>query len=790
MTDRRSSRVLPTRRQWARNFCLSCWCSPAAGCLRGGLFLSLIVAAQTTSADILIDDFERPNAPAPWTFSNGPEFPGATGSLSVGTGYSGQGAHLAYNLSQGGHYVSANRTLPTPLSVTAIAFWVKSPPNITIVLRVVDSSGQTLQYNLRRPLENLDPSLWYQHMVPLDGANGWWGGANDGQVHSPITGLSILAADPPIAGAIGAIDFDDVTALSTTQFDLDPARQPLSPAPTGSGDVLARLGANIHFTSDNRALDAARNAGLSWVRMDLIWSAVETTPNLYNWTAYDNLISSLRSRGMKALLILDYGNALYTGANNLPPTNSGAIRAFGNFSYAAARHFAGSGARFEIWNEPNYSGFWPPTANSTQYAALAQTAISRIREGDSNAVVVTGGVSGFDYNFVAGYLAQGGGTGANAIGVHPYDCNPPERLSDKLLLFRSLVASNYANPPPVWDTEWGFSSSSFGDGHSGTARQRQAVLVSREFLSAAAAGFPLIIYYDIRDDGTNPTNVENNFGLLANDYTDKPAMTALETLATNLCDRRLSGFIHALPSSLTALRIDGRTNLIVALWTAAGYVTVTVPTNASGTDFLGAPLPLLNWTNRLAWTLYETNGPVYLSFPYTWQATNLAPVFPPITNLLTVIAGATFCLTNTASYHDAPVQTLTYSLLVGPAGATINSTNAVLTWRPRMAQIGTSNLFTIVATDDGVPSLTATQSFTVMVGPPAAPTFVDPQLIAGAFRAQIRGDPGPDYSIQTSTDLLNWSVYSNLISPSLPISFVAPGDPSGSTRLYRVQLGP
>src|SRR5208282_1371183 len=221
---------------------------------------SLALVPHRCAADSLIDNFERSNAPAPWTFSNGPEFPGATGSLTAGSGHSGTGAHLAYDLSKGGHYVSASLTLPSPLSPAAIGFWVKSPPNITIALRVSDASGQTLQYNLCRPLENLDPTSWYQQTVPLDTANGWWGGTSNGLVQYPIHQLAILAADPLQAGAVGAIDFDDVTAVSSTQFNLDPALQPLVPAPPGSGNLLPRLGVNIHFTSDNRALDAAQSA--------------------------------------------------------------------------------------------------------------------------------------------------------------------------------------------------------------------------------------------------------------------------------------------------------------------------------------------------------------------------------------------------------------------------------------------------------------------------------------------------------------------------------------------------
>src|SRR5262249_47158204 len=177
-------------------------------------------------------------------------------------------------------------------------------------------------------------------------------------------------------------------------------------------------------------LDAAKAAGFAGVRMDLSWSKVESSPNAYDWSAYDGLISALDSRGMKALLILDYGNPLYTGGFKMPPIPPAAIRAFGNFAEAAARHFAGRGVRFEVWNVPNWNppgkmGFWPPAANATQYAVLAAEAIRRAHEGDPNASVATGGLASFDFAFARGFLSHGGGGGADAIRLHSHAVRHP-----------------------------------------------------------------------------------------------------------------------------------------------------------------------------------------------------------------------------------------------------------------------------------------------------------------------------------------------------------------------------
>src|SRR6185369_1335012 len=124
--------------------------------------------------------------------------------------------------------------------------------------------------------------------------------------------------------------------------------------------------------------------------------------------------------------------------------------------------------------------------DASQYATLSAAAIAAIHAGDPSAKVSTAGISGFDFAFLRGYLAGGGAAGADAIGVHPYRQNAPESLVEGLLLLRSIVGSALSPAPPVWDTEWGYSSTWYGDGHAAATRQQQAVFAVRECLSAWA----------------------------------------------------------------------------------------------------------------------------------------------------------------------------------------------------------------------------------------------------------------------------------------------------------------
>jgi len=569
----------------------------------------------------LIDNFESSSSPAPWIFRNGGQTPSATGSLTLGTGHVGHGAHLAYDFSQGGSAVEALLPLPTPIpSAAAISFWVKSPPNIRVQLRVLDSTGQSLAYMLSRPLAASDVTAWYQQTVELDSPASYYGGAANGVIHFPITQIVIIAGNPIVPGIVGAIDFDDVYAVSSTQFDLDPAAA-LVPAPPGSGNLLSRMGVNIAFTSDDRALAIAQAAGFSWVRADLDWDGVETTPNVYDWSAYDQLISSLQSRGMKALFILDYGNTNYTGDPMLPPITTDQITAFGNFAQAAAQHFAGTGARFEVWNEPDIAGFWGSSPNPAQYSALASTAISRIHQGDPAAVVTTGGTANFNESYTNSFLKTGGGNGANAIGVHPYNIqNPSQDFMDHLVALRSLVSQYLSPAPPIWDTEWGFSSTDYspdGNGAEPTARFIQSTKVAERILASCAVGSPIYIYYDLGDDDADPTDRYGNFGLIANDYSTKPALVAVQALAAVARNRTFVGMVPTAPSNLVAMRFDGATDRVYAMWNYAptSTVTVTLPTNATVTDLYGSPMTLQKVGGRLAMTVEEGAGPVYIRIP-------------------------------------------------------------------------------------------------------------------------------------------------------------------------------
>ena len=132
-------------------------------------------------------------------------------------------------------------------------------------------------------------------------------------------------------------------------------------------------------------------------------------------------------------------------------------------------------------------------------------------------------------------------------------------------------------------------------------------------------------------------------------------------------------------------------------------------------------------------------------------ASNTPPTLATIPNV-TLVAGQTLLVTNSATDSDVPAQTLTWSLANPPTGAAINATNGRLTWRPAIAQSPSTNHFTVVVADNGTPPLSATQSFRCRVVAGHSGLFSPTN--SGQFQPTINGSVGPDYLIY-ATNLLS-----------------------------------
>lgn len=173
----------------------------------------------------------------------------------------------------------------------------------------------------------------------------------------------------------------------------------------------------------------------------------------------------------------------------------------------------------------------------------------------------------------------------------------------------------------------------------------------------------------------------------------------------------------------------------------------------------------------------------------TISGINHPPVFTPVANQNTS-AGRTLLVTNVVTDPDVPPQILVFSLLNGPTGASVNSSSGIFSWRPKATQADSTNTFTVKVSDNGSPSLSATQSYLVTVGQLSLPSITQPAVSNGIFRMRVSGDFGPDYQMWSSTNLTDWQMLQQSNSPPLPFTWSDANFPNYSSQFYRVLLSP
>jgi hypothetical protein len=185
---------------------------------------------------------------------------------------------------------------------------------------------------------------------------------------------------------------------------------------------------------------------------------------------------------------------------------------------------------------------------------------------------------------------------------------------------------------------------------------------------------------------------------------------------------------------------------------------------------------LLSHTTTIALTLNAVTPP------------NTLPTLAPIANQ-TVNVGQTVAFTASATDTDQPPQALTFALLANATNATLNTNSGAFSFRPLVTQANSTNTFTLKVSDNGSPGMSATQSFAVGVYPLSTPGISNVSVAGGQFCFKVSGQSGPDYAIETSTNLTQWSIAFITNSPALPFHWTD-ATTNSPRRFYRVKLGP
>ena len=97
--------------------------------------------------------------------------------------------------------------------------------------------------------------------------------------------------------------------------------------------------------------------------------------------------------------------------------------------------------------------------------------------------------------------------------------------------------------------------------------ETQAAFLVRQQLANLHAGVPLSIWYDWKDDGTDPAEREHNFGTVTHDLQPKPAYVALQTMTRELSGYRIEKRLTTSSASDWVLLLSRGSDRKLAAWT-------------------------------------------------------------------------------------------------------------------------------------------------------------------------------------------------------------------------------
>lgn len=282
-------------------------------------------------------------------------------------------------------------------------------------------------------------------------------------------------------------------------------------------------------------MDFLPAAGFGFLRDELGWGTCEPEKGKYVFPEiWDLYVNRAQELGVEPLVILDYANRNYDGGD-FPHSDEG-IAGFAGYCRAVAEHFRGRIKYYEIWNEWTGGcgmGAFRENGHNTpeNYVRMIAAASKAIRETDPNAYIIGGGGDHHTYHFpqIEAMMKLGIMKYCDAFSVHPYIYqSSPEKAEARENLQKVIdcMRANGCENPKLWLTELGWPTQRAVRNQAEGVRSNESAV--REDYEAQMFVRASVIYrslpeveaffwYDLKNDGTDLSYNENNFGIIHND---------------------------------------------------------------------------------------------------------------------------------------------------------------------------------------------------------------------------------------------------------------------------------
>ncbi|WP_269524542.1 hypothetical protein [Coraliomargarita parva] len=331
-----------------------------------------------------------------------------------------------------------------------------------------------------------------------------------------------------------------------------------------------RVGVCVHlrrWENPEKILKMVSEAGISWVRMDFYWPHIEKEKGVYAMPEdYQTAIDEIAAAGLKLDAIFNNGRK----GHPLYEPNAYDPEAFARAASWFAEAAKGKVHAIEVLNEPHNFGFaayygghgWNGLDKNKEveawvgkYVEFLNITARRLKADHPELKVIgLGSVAPVIFR----QLEMGIDPSVDGIAGHPYSFRMtaeyvPYPASDAILARDGILTADkqgsfasqlrmygersrqFDGPKEIWLTEWGwptYQEKKAGSLYAGFTESAQAKYILRRLTETIALGVEVNMIYDFKNDGRDPYEAEDNFGLVDYDLNPKPAYYAVKNFCT------------------------------------------------------------------------------------------------------------------------------------------------------------------------------------------------------------------------------------------------------------------
>lgn len=354
-----------------------------------------------------------------------------------------------------------------------------------------------------------------------------------------------------------------------------PAAAAALPPPVG---VVTDLTWGISRAEMDRTIKLLVDTKVTSVRLNVSWSGVEpTTKGVYNtgWLAeLDAAVTKARAAGLQVLMPMSDGVPYWASAD--PAKANGKwnkmwrptrMSDYGDFVEFVVRRYSPSGVTsYELWNEPNLPYYWPSGVSAASYTEMLRAGSAAVRRVNPSAKVVLGGLAGNDSAYMAALYTAGAGPLFDIAAIHPYtgSVSPTQCWTDAsgrkakdafcgIEAVRDVMVARGDSAKSLWLTEMGWSTA---NAQYAVTETQQANYITAAYAWLASRPYVTNTFmYSFRNTYWQydaPSLLNAQYGLLRTDFSAKPGLAALRTVASQASGGTTSSTTVSSTSSVVA----------------------------------------------------------------------------------------------------------------------------------------------------------------------------------------------------------------------------------------------